>query len=373
MIPGPPVGYTDLQDDALLEGQKDTAGVRDKSPLRPSSSGQCERALWYQYQEFIGARPVYPNVFDPKVSRLLDFGSTLEYHANKMMYKAADQFDLKLRYKQQTITCLTLSDGTVIEGSVDVCIESKFGKCVVDWKSQKDKFDAAFKTNWDWRLNKLSRSEYITTMSESCFFITDPLKFVDSLGDDYLVDNILQLNVYLCSPFFQERGYDHASIIKYNKNDHRQYELRFAPCLELAERIRIKFDNVLTAKTEQESKKSFYLGSIRCNFCNYKDVCWDEDATKAFFDTLPDKQWPTDIERLEKNLGIDLSSKFDAFEKILENNEKKIGVESELTSIMQENKIFKVKTKTGKVFKLKYLKSASNGYKSDHFELRPGK
>ena len=128
----------------------------------------------------------------------------------------------------------------LIEGSVDSCFWSDKYKGIIDYKTKKDKFDKAFKTNWDATDELLSKIAH--KFSETGYYVDNLPKFLDALHfDPYLAANFKQLNGYACTKFLQDRGIDHGCIIQYNKNDSRKREIRFRPSMEVFEQVKQKF------------------------------------------------------------------------------------------------------------------------------------
>jgi len=374
---GPPVGYTDLLDYAIkqkLTSEKEENSQKKSTayyPLRPSSSGFCGRRLAYELMEYKGLANYDKEILSPQIYRLFDLGYSVEYSVLKM-FNMVKLF--KVRYKQQSLTCLTMKPvkgekkGKMIEGSCDAFFISDKFKCIMDVKSAKDSFSRSHKTRWESTLEKFNEMDSLTAISETAWYAGDVLKFVDELGEDFLKENIYQLNLYACSDFVKERGVDHAVIYKYNKNDSRHYEIRFKPSQILADRVKDKFDRVNKAVSEnkdpEQVERDYALGAMHCSFCPFKVQCWPHDDTKkAFFGTLPKKEWPTDIGRLKK--AKEASKLFAEFEKLDKNIVKRKDQELKVLTLMQKEGIEKIKLDNGHVYEVKSLKSPR-----PHFELR---
>ena len=381
-IPGPPVGYTDLLDYEITEKLKSEqaeykAGTKKRYfPLRPSAAGYCSRRLAYELMEYYGYAEYPREVREPNVYRLLELGHSVEYSSLR-------QFQLvtlvRPTYKQQVLTCFALDepedDGStkLIEGSCDACFISDKYKCIMDVKSVKDGFSKAYATRWTDNLAKFSGMETLEKISETAFYADDVEAFLAELGmDDFLVENIIQLNLYACTDFMRERGIDHAFIYKYNKNDSRHYELRFRPSLDLAKSIEEKFDLINNCVKNQEPEKvpkMFSLGTMHCSFCPFSKKCWPEtDAKKEWFKTFPKKKWPIDSRRC--NQHTQLEGLFVEYEDRVKAVAELKDLETRIKTVLLDDadKIKKIKLDNGHVYELKYLKSPR-----PHYDLRRSK
>jgi len=365
---GPPVGYTDLLDAEIVDKiAKDETNFG--FPLRPSAAGYCSRRLAYDLMQYKGFAKYEKEKMEPTVYRLLSLGHSVEFSALKHLELLPG---FKLRYKQQAVTLFPLKPvgdeaAPLIEGSVDVVLWSDNYKCLLDVKSQKDGWSVAYKSRWQETLDKYNQMPSLQRIGENAWYADSLDDFVDELGDDFLVDNLLQLNLYVTSTFAKERGIDHAVIYKYNKNTSDHYELRFRPSDKLAKKIKDKFQHIYDKVMEQkpdEVKKDCKLGSMRCAFCPYKDLCWgDNDPLKQWFKTFPKKEWavgedkhPT-LKPMFKKL-LELDKEAEAQETIREN----------IIQYMLDHKIKKIKLANGYVYELKLLKTPR-----EHFELRRSK
>lgn len=372
-IPGPETGYTDLLDYATQLKIQERAEQRGSFPLRPSAAGDCSRKLAYDLMEYRGYAKYEKEVMKPQVHRLLNLGHYIESALIKDFYMLSD-VGMQIRYKQQAVTLFQLDpilkkEQEIIEGQVDLVIWSDKYKCVMDVKSAKDKFSKAFQTGWIETLDKLSNCESVLTLSETAFYIEDLPAFIEEYGDPFLADNLWQLNAYCCSDFFRERGIDHGTILKYNKNDSRLYEIRFKPSIEMMEQLRNKFNKVNKAvakKKPEMVEKDFTLGSIKCSFCPYADRCWGKDTKKEFFKTLPPKKWPKDTHKMTQ--GQELETLFQKF-KANENLDKdRAKVEEKIIKLMLKEKVNKIRLSDDTIYELKHLKSPR-----PHFEVRRSK
>lgn len=371
-IPGPEVGYTDLIDFAIEETM--ASGKASTFPLRPSAAGYCSRRLGYDLMEFKGLAKYEKEKMEPNVYRLLNLGHSVEYSAIKNVELL--KF-LQIKYKQQAVTLFRLDmieqgkEEPLIEGYVDLVLWSDDFKCVMDVKSAKDGWSNGYSTRWDETLAKLGSTRGVVSLSPTAFYVDNLEKFIEEYNDPFLADNLIQLNMYCCSDFFRERGVDHGVILKYNKNDSRQYEIRFKPSLELFEKIKHKFNLVNRLVNEhkvEDIPRDAVLGSSRCAFCPYQKVCWEgEDARKAWYKTMPPKQWPKDTNRLGA-LGIVFEDLFSQYRAVNNVEKDKANIEERILKVMAEHKINKIKLDNGEVYELKWLKSPR-----PHFELRRSK
>lgn len=373
-IPGPPVGYTDLLDyeiTAKLEKDKiDYKSGKKKQyfPLRPSAAGYCARRLAYNLMDYYGYADFDLPVNEPNVFRLFELGHSIEWSILNQ-FRIVDLISVK--YKQEALTCFELEatkiePKRIIEGSCDACFFSDKYKCIADIKSVKDRFSRAFNTYWIETLDKLSNMATVVKLSETAFYVADPIAFLDELGEDFLSENIVQLNLYACTPFMKERGVDHAVIYKYNKNDSRHYELRFSPSQQLADMVEKKFNAIAKAvakKKPEDVPRDFTLGTMHCGFCPYNQTCWpEEDAKKEYFHTFPKKKWPTDIARIKNEA---LGPLFNRYENLSKEQGSLKDLELQIINILHNNKINKIKLDNGHVYQVKLLKSPKK-----HYELR---
>lgn len=375
-ILGPPVGYTDLLDYAikqkLLKEREENKKKKTTSyyPLRPSSSGFCARRLAYELMENKGYGNYDRDILTPDVYRLFDLGYSVEYSVLRMFGLVEL---IKTRYKQQGLTCFRMEPvgeekvGRIIEGSCDACFISEKFKCIMDVKSAKDKYSRYNHSRWDDTLEKFGSMDCVEQISETAFYVDDVVQFVDELGEDFIRENIYQLNLYARSEFIISRGIDHAVIYKYNKNDSRHYEIRFRPSQALADRVKDKFDRVNSAVTKKKPEKvlrDYSLGSMHCSFCPFKSACWPgEDPKKEFFKVFPKKKWPKDLDRIPGS--GELKEHFSTYEEAKIESEKVKNAELKILTLLQDKGLSKVKLDNGHVYEVRLLKSPR-----PHYELR---
>lgn len=370
---GPEVGYTDLLDHVIHEKiQKEQDGEREGTflynPLRPSAAGYCAKRLAFATNEFRGHKYYEKTPKIPETYRLLELGHAVEFSAlkNFQLLKV-----MSVRFKQQSLLFFPVerADNSVREflhGSCDFVLWSDKYKAIGDVKSRKDGFSAAYKTRWDEELATFAGMGSLVQLSETAFYADDLDALLEELGDDFLTDNLQQLNLYANSDFMQKLGVDHGFIYRYNKNDSRHIEIRFRPSVKAAQYVQDKFNQVSVAVDKQDFSavpKEFMLGSMRCAFCPYSKECWgDDDSLRAWFNTFPKKGWPTDLER------EDLVEKFLAYEKGLTAIENTQRIETQILKELSDLELKKVRLPNGNVYETKYLKSPQ-----PHLELRRSK
>ena len=374
---GPEVSFVDILDlrlhDKSIEENQDR---KRYFPLRPSSSGKCQRALAYALQEYLGLKQ-YPKEPKPgNVMRLLSFGHALEPDVIQHFRKNCDDL-FKVRYEQQSVAAFTVNDETgtypeledrLIEGSMDFAFISDEHKCLVDLKSKKVKFSKFFSDNWEETDEMLAESGLAEPIGDSStgWWIPDIEAFVDYLDevDPFFAKNFWQLNFYASTHFAKSRGIEFACILQYAKNDSRMREIRFAPSDDLLERTRQRFQGAVDAVTEgnmHKAKREYMHGSISCAFCEFKTDCWKSkkvDAKQEYFDThFPKKRWPDDITRLKpREVAHELEELYVTLQETSANKKLLELTEREITSLMRELGIWKIKFKDGKIWKLKELK-----------------
>lgn len=367
---GPEVGYIDLLDHHLLEKQaRENAEPPRRNPLRPSSSGKCARALAYEFNEFRGHDRYPPEERAPNVIRLLSLGSSIEWNILRQ-FRDIEFFDV--RYQQQVLSFFPISEKEIVEGSIDFVFYLPGHRSIGDVKSKGDKFSAISSSKWDEEIKKLEKMSTVKQISDASFWVEDLPAFLEELNDPFFADNFVQLNLYAMNPFIQERGIDHAFILRYNKNDSRLMEVRFKPSQQVYDYVKDKFQAVANAIDSgagpEAIKPESFIGSARCAFCRFKTNCWPEfDAKKEFFQTLPAKSWPKDTNRLKEE-GAVLEQLYNKFSQADQAASEREQIEQQLCQAMREAGLKKVRFEDGSVFELKFLKSPK-----PHYELRRSK
>lgn len=360
-VPGPEIGYSDLIDYVIQKDQKEND--RPKTfPLRPSAAGYCARRLAYDLHGYLGKGSYEQELNDPNVSRLLDLGNSIEWHAIKYFNKIG-----KAKYKQQVVTLFALDDVNgkpqpLIEGSIDFVVIVNDWKGMGDVKSKKDGFSAFYKTKWDETIEQLDSMPSLQKLSDTAWYADDLDAFVGELKDQFFIDNFIQLNSYLNTPFAKERGIDHGFIYRYCKNDSRHIEIRFKPSATLFEKVKEKFNRVNTLvqlEGPEAVERDHALGSIKCAFCPYSKYCYpNQDSKKEYFKTWPKRAWPTDITRIN---SLKLRDLFLDYEDLMKTRQELEVIEQEIVRILNEKKELKVKLDNGNVYEVKYLKTGGPG------------
>lgn len=362
------MGINEIMDAFTMQVIEDRSKGDKYNPLRPSSAGKCERELGYEFMEYRGLATYQREQNPPDVHRLLNLGSSIEYHANSEMRQAFAKSSkpIKLKYKQQSVTICRLKDGTLIEGSIDLWIETADWRCLADWKSKSDKYSSYYKSSWDEFVEKLVSTGSAHKFGEDAVFIDNLGEFLAKNKDSFFNNNLYQLNLYACTDFARERNLTFCSVLQYNKNDSRIREIRFVPDEAVAKAVHDKIIKVAhtvdTEKSVENLDKQYVLGSQKCGFCSFRSTCWPEDdAMKAYFKELPPKQWPKDMDRLSKDLQAKLVPLFDTYiNKCLVAADAE-QVELEIAKIMNDAKVYKIKLASGQIYKLKRLKSGGPG------------
>ena len=224
-IPGPPTGYTDLIDSALLEKEKDS---KSYYPLRPSSAGACGRKLAYELMQYRGFATYPKEAKTASTIRLLALGNPIEQHSIRnfdLITKVDEEF--KVKYRQQALSFFRLDPiedeeiGQLIEGSMDLAIMKSNTGGFLDVKSAKDKFSQSFKTKWDESTAKYNNMTTLIPISgvadpkdNTAWYAPDLELFLEELADPFFEDNFRQLNGYCCTEFAKEHGIDHGSIYR---------------------------------------------------------------------------------------------------------------------------------------------------------------
>lgn len=372
MIPGPPCGYTDLIDYAL-DSQED---YPQAFPLRPSAAGDCGRKLAYDLMVYRGYLEAEQEDMAPNVRRLLNLGHSVEWHSiqNFNLLPKLNP-DIKVKYKQATTTLFKLDpingkEQELIEGSLDLAVFISNEGGIGDVKSTKDKFDVAFKTHWDAFINKMINMSSTKRISDTAVYVEDLQAFLKELQDPFFAKNFIQLNLYCCSQFAQERRITHGFIYRYCKNDSRHFEVRFKPDPVLLQDFQTKCNKINQAvdkKKPEFIKKDYNLGSIVCGFCRHKKHCWPgKDAQKEYFKTFPKRKWPVDIKSKK------LKDLFKRYEQGLAETQLATLLEADIIKEMNSAKIQKIRLSNGNIYELKILKSGGKGDGS-RMVLRRGK
>lgn len=370
-ILGPEVSYIDILDDNIIEQQKkDVQALKDGkskfgNPLRPSAAGECERALAFKLMEHSGQAFYEKEMMQPSVVRLLSLGHAVEYSIINFL-KQCELFQVK--YQQQTLGFYEIESTNekiahYIEGSNDLCLVSKQHgwNCVVDVKSKGDKFSATRKSKWDEEDEKFSGMKTVQVIGKSAYWVEDLEAFLEELNDPFFAANFLQLNLYANASFMKERKIDHGVILQYNKNDSRLREVRFKPSEKLYKDVEVKFKAAAAAATASDPKlaaETFLPGSVKCSFCDFAKVCRPGvDTRKAFFETLPNKYFPKNFNKIEDEQLKQYLLEYDA---IYGAEKQKSELEQKIAKRMLDSKTYKVKLENGNVYECKTWKTTTS-------------
>lgn len=353
-------------DEKLLEKTaKDANAPRKYIPLRPSSAGKCVAELAKEYAEYKGLTPTNQEVIQPELQRIFALGSGVEY----LMIRAMRDTGLfTIKYTQQVVKFMQLSDGTWLEGSMDLSIFYDGHGGICDWKSKKDRFSSYGATAWNEADEGYAKMKSVERVTDKLFYIDDLAAFLEELNDPFLPVNFLQLNVYANTEFVRNSGITHCSLFYFNKNDCRLREMRFRPSEIVFEQTKAKFNKVhdsISAATKENVGE--VLESLRCKISTNCRACWPEQAKRAFFDTLRPRQWPKDTSYLG-NEGAKLEELFQAYEEVLATQDAGTQVHDTIIKLMLDTDETKIRLEDGKVWEAKALKSPR-----PHHELRRSK
>jgi hypothetical protein len=380
---GPKQSYATMMDRAVLDEQALIESKGMAYPLRPSASGECARKLAYELAAYEGILPRIKEEWAPQLLRLFRLGHHIEEQVLNDLKKVPGT---SVRFQQQMVEMFTLPSGRIIEGSTDAVMFNEDSRCLLDVKSVGDKFSSWRSSKWSEMVWQYDHMRSLTRFDgdardekgSHAWWTDDVLKLIDELGEDTLVKNIIQLNLYACTDFLQKRGVDHVTVLRYQKNASKLMEVRFAPSMELFNRTKKKFTVIEEAVTEakllatEEERiahintrvsKGFILGSLACAYCPYRDRCWANAKRSDHFKNMPPKDWAVKVEQLEHADHVrDLLEKFSATDAAIA--ERK-SLEQQLLVQLDGHGVEKVKLPSGEVFEIKRL--------SKSIELRRGK
>ena len=373
------LGYVDIVNEYFrekLQKEQDEGTGFQKTPIRPSASGQCARELAYGLMEFHKFDKYEKEATTPELNRIFGLGHVIESHLIKDIREAFKGL-FEIKYTQQSLSFAYLKAvnhpelSQWLEGSTDLVIMGKNYNCIADIKSKKDKYSTYRDSAWSEFSTKLKKLKSIQVISDTTFYADDLEQFLLDVNDPFLAANFLQLNLYALNPFIVERGIDHGAIIQYNKNDSRLREIRFRPSQKLYDYVLWKMQTAIDAVDHKEPTRApqeHQLGSMKCAFCSYKKVCRPaDDPLRAFFKNLPKKSWPKDTNRLG-DTGLALEELYDQYKEAMTASESSSKLADEMIELLIEAEVDKVKFADGEVYEVKLLKSPK-----EHFELRRSK
>src|SRR5574343_313550 len=328
-IPGPVVGITDLINYAVVEqAEKEETklkqGVAEKSPFRPSSAGECERALAYKGIEYLGKNYYEKKIPEANVQLIFALGHAIEAMLLKVFEKV-EYFQVK--YTQQVLSFFSFLSGDVkldqlVEGSNDLCLVGTF--------------------------DKLRKMKSVKEISPTSYWIESPEDFIKELNDPFMAMNVWQLNLYAMSEFMRERGFDFCSLLYFSKDNSFMREIRFKPSINLYHKVEARFQSAAKAAAQNNpmlAKQEFLLGSTKCAYCPYVKHCWGVDeqvALKESYKNNPKKVWPLDLDRNEAfyDMAYTVAEYFETDDMVHTRKE----LESEIMKFMLEQNVDKIQT-----------------------------
>lgn len=347
-IPGPK-SYVDLLDAVVKNRASDQP---NSSPIRPSNAGTCTRRIAYDYLGFLGKGEVIHETRKPSVERLLKLGHFIETH---VVDDLKDIPDMGVRFTQQLVEMFILPGGTTVEGSTDAVMWSKEVRGVLDVKTIGDRWHNHFASKWDGLMKDYERCS--TTFGTNSFFVEDLGAFLRKIGpSDSLYKNLIQLNLYACCEFLQKRCVDHASIIRYNKNNSALMEIRFAPSMSVFEETEQRLALVEAAGLAGDvtiAPKERVLGDMDCTYCPYKDQCWPGTPKKEFYKTMKPKEWAARLnnDEIEGLFAHRANAELAA--------EDLVDIDRELISLLDNMSVNKLELNNGDIFEVKVLKTGA--------------
>jgi hypothetical protein len=150
-------------------------------------------------------------------------------------------------------------------------------------------------------------------------------------------------------------------ILQYQKNTSVLREVRFKPSEKLYRDVEAKFKSAAAAATAKDpmlAAETFLPGSIKCAFCPYVKPCrGDFDTKKAFFNTLKDKYFPKNFNKVDDEQLKEYLVEYDMLygaEKLAKDLEQKIAKR------MLDSKTYKVKLENGNVYEVKTFRTTTS-------------
>jgi hypothetical protein len=363
---GPATGYVDILDAHLAKkSEAEASQPRRYNPLRPSSAGKCAHELATEYAQYKGLLPTNSEILEPELQRIFALGHSIEWLLIKQMQEVPE---FSIRYKQQVVRFMKLSDGTHLEGSLDLSIFVNNEGGICDVKSKKDRPSNFGASGWDEADEGYAKMKSVERVTDCLFWINDLDAFLEELNDPWLPTNFLQLNIYANTEFIRESGITHCSLFYFNKNDCRLREMRFRPSETVFAKTTAKFARVhdLVSQATKENIGQAVDGA-RCKVSSNCRYCWPDESRKVYFATLKPKVWPKDTSYLGKT-GQELERLFAEYEEgmLIEAATNQVG--DQISRIMIDIEEDKVRLPNGNVYENKYLKSPK-----PHHEIRRSK
>ena len=349
-IPGPQ-SYVVLLDE-VMSRRTEESNAKASSPIRPSNAGSCTRRMAHDYLAFLGKAPKVEETRKPSVERLLKLGHFIEEHVVDDLKEIPG---MGVRFQQQLVEMFELPGGARVEGSLDAFMWAEDVRGVLDVKSIGDRWHNHFNSKWDGLI--ASYRPHAVEFDTNSFYVDGLAKFLVAIGsDDSLFKNLIQLNLYACTDFLQKRKCDHASIIRYNKNNSSLMEIRFKPSLEVFEATKLRLATVEAAGMSGDSTlapKERVLGQMDCTYCPYKAECWPQARKADFYKNSPGKKWATRISELQRADEIRGLFEHRANAELAAADLEQI--DKELIIMLDGHNIKKVKLDNGDVFEVKTL------------------
>jgi hypothetical protein len=359
-ILGPTKSLASLLDEETLKKAEADKEGHQFFPLRPSSAGYCGRKLAHDYAAYIGLKAKVHEDRKPNIIRLLSLGHSIEYHALQQL-KLLPGY--RLAFKQQVVSMFTFPSGKIMEGSVDACLwhDDPDMRAVMDIKSVGDRFSKSFGSAWDEEIESFSKMSSMTKIDDYGYYIEDPVAFIAEVGESPLVANIAQINMYLHSPFIQERGIKWGTVYRYLKNSSKHFEIRFKASPTLFNKVKAKYiaieSLVKTANDVYKIKQDHILGDKACSYCPYRPDCYPDATKKEIYASYPGKKWATRVSEME---GADeLRQLFAPYIQASLIGKSATVIEKQIMVVMQEHSVDKIKLDDNTVYEIKYLKSGA--------------
>jgi hypothetical protein len=364
---GPKKGYVELLDEHLLaKSTADASQPRRYNPLRPSAAGKCAHELATEYAQYKGLLPTTQEVLQPDLQRIFSLGHSVEWNVLRAF---EDSGLVQVKYRQQVLRFMQLSDGSWLEGSLDMTFFLNGEGGIGDVKSKKDRHSNFGASGWSEAWEGYSKMESVEAKSDKLLWIPDLPAFLAELKDPWLAPNFYQLNLYANAEFIKQSNITHAFVLQYNKNTSQMREMRFKPSEEVDAKVKAKFNQVHETVASANSGDVIQdrLKSLVCPVSSNCQYCWPDEAKRAYFSTLPPKKWPKDTSYLGQE-GKHLEDLFKGYEEVLANQAAGAAIEQAIIKIMLDKDETKVRLANKEVWEAKFLKSPR-----PHHELRRSK
>lgn len=378
-IPGPPplAALLDegIQQEIDKEEKERIKGKITRFPLSPSQFGACGRQLAIALAEFEGLG-IYPNeMMDPRSKRRFTRGYDIEYSLLKQTQKYIPIFQ---SFGQQYLEMAETPDKKyVIGGSIDKVFVTD-ESMIVDIKSKATYYSSTSSDAFQEEFDSLAETPGVEVFGDNAIFIKDIWEFYKSYPTDNFISRyFVQLNAYGCSPwavnfmsntFPGQKGIKAVALLFENKNNHQMGEIRWVPDKRLYDMAIDKIQDiykhvVMEKKPPEQYPADFTLGSLMCRFCSRKTVCY-ADARMPY--NGPKKEWPKDVAKLEQ--ADKLLELYEKYKKALTEGAVADILEKDILTILNNQKVNRVRFLDDKVYDLQYRKTPK-----PHFKLKPSK